>query len=325
MKPAPDLVERFRDDLDALSSPAECIGVAVSGGADSLALLLLAAAARPGLIAASTVDHRLRPGSRDEAEMVAGVCARLDIPHEIGTIQWAQPPETAIQERAREARYAMLGAWVGRRGLSALATAHHADDQAETLIMRLNRGAGAKGLAGMRAKAVIPGFNLPLLRPLLGWRRAELEEVCAAAGVEPADDPSNSDSHYERVRIRQGLADTPWLDPPALARSASHLAAADDALGWVVEGLALARITDHRDGLRIDAEGLPPELQRRLLLIAFARFHGAEPRGADLSRALDALSDGKTATLSGLKLEGGRLWRVTKAPPRKTAISSDDL
>jgi len=325
MTPAPALVERFRADLAALSAAEERIGVAVSGGPDSLALLLLAAAARPGLVEAATIDHRLRPGARAEAGMVAALCAQLGIPHEIVALEWEEPPATAIQERAREARYAALGAWAGRRGLHALATAHQADDQAETLVMRLNRGAGVRGLAGMRPNSVIPGGQLPLVRPLLGWRRTELEAICTAAGLEPAADPSNTDETYERVRIRHALDSASWLDPPALARSATHLAAADDALGWVAEGLALARITDDKDGLQIDATGLPTELQRRLLLIAFARFHATEPRGPDLSRAIDALASGGTATLSGLLLKGGQSWRISQAPPRKTAISSDDL
>jgi tRNA(Ile)-lysidine synthase len=316
MEPAPALVERFRVELDALSAPDERLGLAVSGGPDSLALLLLAVAARPGFVEASTIDHRLRPGSRHEAEMVADLCGGLGVPHEIRTLEWEEQPTSAVQERARDARYEALGTWIGRRGLSALATAHHADDQAETLIMRLNRGAGVRGLAGMRPKTVIPGGDLPLIRPLLGWRRAELEAICAAAGIEPAADPSNCDEHYERVRVRQALAGAPWLDPSAVARSAAHLGAADDALVWMVEGLAPTRIAEDGEALQIDSAGLPPELQRRLLLCAFARFHVPEPRGPDLARALALLCSGQTATLAGLKLEGGRSWRLTKAPPR---------
>ena len=325
MKPDAALVDRFRADLAALLAPGHRLGLAVSGGPDSLALLLLAAAARPGEVEAATIDHGLRPEAQGEAQMVARLCAGLGVPHEICVVEWDERPATAIQERARAARYGALGAWLERRGLSALATAHHLDDQAETLVMRLNRGAGVRGLAGMRPSSVIPGGDLPLVRPLLVWRRAELEEICAAAGLEPATDPSNSDDRFERVRVREALAAASWLDPSALARSATHLAAADDALGWVTDGLALARITDDRDGLRIDAAGLPPELQRRLLLVAFARFHAAEPRGPDLSRALDALASGGTTTLSGLLLKGGPSWRIAPAPPRKAAIVSDDL
>ena len=315
----PTLIDRFRADLDALSAPRERIGIAVSGGPDSLALLLLAAAARPGLVEAATVDHGLRAESRAEAEMVARICAELRVPHEILAVEWSEPPSSAIQERAREARYRLLAGWLVERKLKALATAHHADDQAETILMRLNRGSGLRGLAGMRATSVVPGSRLPLLRPLLSWQRAELEQLCAAAGLEPAVDPSNSDDQFERVRIRKALADAAWLSPEALARSAAHLASADDALGWVAEGLALARVTDDAEGLQVDADGLPLELQRRLLLIAFARFHAAEPRGADLMRAIEALSRGNSTTLSGLKLEAGQPWRITKAPPRRNS------
>src|SRR3954467_2033216 len=110
MVPGPALIERFRADLDALTAPGERLGVAVSGGPDSLALLLLAAAARPGAVEAATVDHALRPESRAEAEMVAGVCERLGVPPAILTAEGAEPPATGIQERAREARYKLLAA-----------------------------------------------------------------------------------------------------------------------------------------------------------------------------------------------------------------------
>src|SRR5436305_6193565 len=111
MVPEQPLVERFRADLDALIPPDEPVGVAVSGGPDSLALLLLAAAARPGRIEAATVDHALRTGSRDEAETVAAICAHLGAPHAILTAAWDEKPITAIQQRAREERYRVLGQW----------------------------------------------------------------------------------------------------------------------------------------------------------------------------------------------------------------------
>jgi tRNA(Ile)-lysidine synthase len=311
------LVERFRADLDALSPAHERIGIAVSGGPDSLALLVLAAAARPGQVEAATVDHALRAESRAEAELVDSTCAQLGVPHTILTAQWEAKPVTAIQEQAREARYDLLGHWIADRGLYALTTAHHADDQAETVLMRLNRGSGLRGLAGMRAKSMIPGSRLPLIRPLLGWRREELKDVCLTAGLHPIEDPSNADEQFERVRIRRGLADASWLDGAALAQSASHLGSADDALDWMTESLALARVTDDGDALRIDPDGLPAELQRRLLLHVFARFHAPEPRGPELSRATAALASGETVTLSGLKLQGDPAWRISRAPPRR--------
>jgi tRNA(Ile)-lysidine synthase len=316
-------LDRFGADLDALSPRDDRIGIAVSGGPDSLALLLLAAAARPGQVEAATIDHGLRAESGGEAETVARMCAELGVAHAILTIAWDEPPASAVQERARDARYRLLDAWVGDRNLTALATAHHADDQAETLLMRLNRGSGVRGLAGIRPTTRVPGGNHPLLRPLLGWRRAELEQVCATAGIEPVADPSNFDEQYERVRIRAALADARWVDPAALARSAANLASADDALNWMTESV-LVRVTDDADGLRLDAHGLPVELQRRLLLHVFARFHAPEPRGGELRRAIEALLRGEAATLCGLKLEGGPKWRISQAPARR-GKGSDDL
>src|SRR5206468_9734453 len=126
------LLNRFRHDLDALVPGDVRIGVAVSGGPDSLALLLLAAAARPGQVEAATIDHGLRAEAHDEAVMVAAVCDRLAVRHATLTARWSEVPETAIQERARNQRYRLLGYWAEERGLDALATAHHAEDQAET-------------------------------------------------------------------------------------------------------------------------------------------------------------------------------------------------
>src|SRR5687767_15062838 len=139
--PSPQQVERFRDDLEALTGQgcAEPLGVAISGGPDSLALLLLAAAAFPGRVAAATVDHGLRAESADEAHHVASVCAELGCPHNILAIA---VPDGArgIQAEARKARYGALRAWAEEAGIDQIATAHHADDQAETILMRLQRG-----------------------------------------------------------------------------------------------------------------------------------------------------------------------------------------
>ena len=117
MTPAAEAVKRFAADLDALVPPGERVGVAVSGGPDSLALLLLAAAARPGLIEAATVDHGLRPESGAEAEMVASICAKLDVPHAILAADWSEPPTANIQAEARTMRYRLLADWAEQQGL----------------------------------------------------------------------------------------------------------------------------------------------------------------------------------------------------------------
>jgi tRNA(Ile)-lysidine synthase len=315
MKVAAEAVERFAADLGALVPTDTRFGVAVSGGPDSLALLLLAAEARPGTVEAATIDHGLRPESAGEAAMVAGICDRLDVPHRTLISDWPEAPSTNIQAVARAMRYRLLNEWAIDRGLSAIATAHHADDQAETLLMRLLRGAGVGGLGATRAKRPLSDQVL-LARPLLGWRKAELMDLVANAGLIPVDDPSNRDPRHDRSRIRNLLSSADWADPARLAASASALRDADEALDWALAPLIGSRISRDGDALVIEPFDLPRELKRRLLLAAFAELAAPPPRGPDAMRALDALERGGTVTLSGLKLVGGTRWRLTPEPPR---------
>lgn len=314
-RPDPALVSRFAADLDALVEPGLRVGVAVSGGPDSLALLLLAAAARPGLVAAATVDHRLRAESRAEAEMVAEVCGRLGMQHHILASE-AEPATSNLQAWARELRYALLGAWAAERGLAAVATAHHADDQAETLLMRLARGSGVGGLAGVRRSRLLGGKAL-LVRPLLDWRRAALKQVVDAAGLKAVDDPSNADERFDRSRARALLNTTEWLDADRLAAAACHLRDAEEALDWAAATLFDERSVHEGDALILDVSGLPRELKRRLLARAIALLTGDASPGPKLMAALEALEEGATTTLAGLKLEGGTTWRLSPAPPRR--------
>lgn len=320
MRPATELVDRFRSDLDALVASDARIGVAVSGGSDSMALLLLAAAARPGLVEAATVDHAFRPESRGEAEMVAGLCKQLKVPHRILTVEWSESPSAAIQERAREARYGLLTKWVRERGIQALATAHHLDDQAETFVMRLLRGAGVRGLAGMRRTAPVPGDDMPLLRPLLSWRHSELEKICADAGVTPVADPSNADEQFERVRVRRALAEADWLDPEALALSAAYLSDADAALRWATSQEWERSVTVADDEIVYRLGDAPREIQRRVARRAVLRLaregEGADLRGRELDRLLAALRTGRQTTLRGVICIGGGEWRFVPAPHR---------
>ena len=317
----PDLVQRFARDLDALIAPGARLGFAVSGGPDSLALLVLAAAARPGEVEAATVDHGLRPEGAAEADIVAGLCRRLDVPHATLNVRWRDPPTTAIQERARRERYRLLGYWAEERGLAAIATAHHADDQAETLLMRLTRGAGVRGLAGMRPRSIAPGTDIRLLRPLLGWRRTELEQLCSAAGLEPVTDPTNGDQRFERVRVRSALAAADWLDGAAVARSASHLADADLALDWAMRREWQQGVRESRGVIAYRHRDAPAEIQRRIVARALRKLASegdADPRGAELDHLLDMLADGGSATLRGVLCRGGAEWRFTPAPERRS-------
>lgn len=320
MAPEPALVERFSADLDALAAPNGRIGVAVSGGPDSLALLLLAAAARPGNVEAATIDHGLRAEAREEAVMVGRVCERLGVPHSILTARWTEVPETAIQERARNQRYRLLGYWAEERGLDAIATAHHAEDQAETLLMRLARGSGVKGLAGMRPRSISPGAHVRLVRPLLGWRRAELEQVCASAEVTPAADPSNLDERFERVRVRRALGSLDWLDAASVARSAAHLADADAALDWAAKAEWKHSVQEKRGSIVYRLSETPAEIVRRIVTRAIRKLATeGEPelRGRELDHLLAELGAGRDATLRGVRCSGGIEWRFIAAPARQ--------
>lgn len=321
LQPAQEQLERFRRILDPLAKPGTRVGVAVSGGPDSLALLLLAAAARPGEVEAATVDHALRPDARAEAEMVATVCERLGVAHAILTVEWDEKPETAIQERARNARYRLLGQWANERSIPAVLAAHHADDQAETVIMRLARGAGVKGLAGMRRLATVPGTKVALVRPLLGWRRTELEQICVGAALSPAADPSNQDEQFERVRVRQALNQADWLDPAMVALSANHLAQADAALHWATTQEWNRAVSREPQGIVYRHSNAPREIRRRIARRAViglaSEGRGADLRGRELDQLLAVLASGRKATLRGVLCSGGREWHFSKAPARK--------
>ena len=289
------------------------MGLAVSGGPDSIALLVLACdVLGPAQIAVATVDHGLRRQSAAEAALVAQLCSARGVAHATLTLTLAAG--TAVQERARNARYRALEDWAHNRGLGALVTAHHADDQAETLIMRMNRGAGLRGLAGMRSSAVVPGGALPLLRPLLGWRRGDLAAVVAQAGVATVDDPSNRAMQFERVRVRAGLAGASWLDPNGFAASAGHLAQADEALDWAADRI-MAEACGGDPAIDPD---LPRALALRVLERVIARLGSSVPRGRDLAHWHDRLAAGKVATLAGVRGDGrDRPWRFRAVAPHK--------
>jgi tRNA(Ile)-lysidine synthase len=314
LTPASDLVARFDADLEPLVAKGARIGIAVSGGPDSIALLLLAAASRKGRIEAATVDHQLREESAKEAAFVRSICERLDVPHVTLPVEVAQG--SSVQAQARRARYDALGEWAIRQDLGAVATGHHVDDQAETLLMRMARGAGLGGLVGVRySRPLEPGVDL--VRPLLEWRHAELGAIVAAAGITPVDDPANRDPRHDRSRFRRMLAEAEWADAERLAASARWLADADEALEWSLKGLLETRVRPVEGGIAIDATGLPREFQRRLLVAGFDRMGAHRPRGPELDRARKALRAGKAATLVGLKLEPGPPWKLSAAPPRR--------
>lgn len=311
LAPAADAVDRFRADLLSLigdESPG--LGLAVSGGADSLALLLLAQAGFAGRIRAATVDHRLRPEASDEAVFVESLCHRLGIPHD--TLRPEAPITGNLQSSARQARYDLLAEWRRRHRLKWLATAHHADDQAETLLMRLNRGSGVGGLSAIRS------VNGSVIRPLLGWRRSDLEAIVERAGIEPVDDPSNKDERFDRARIRRQLREVDWIDRLGVARSAAALGEAEEALEWSTGRLWRERSVEVEGRLRLDVGQLPREFRRRLVRRALEKLApGCGIRGEDLGRFISALESGRAATLAGVKGMAEGEWHFTLAPPRR--------
>lgn len=290
------------------------MALAVSGGPDSLALLLLANAALPGRVAAATVDHCLRAESAAEAAMVGRVCASLGVPHETLAVTVARGN---VQSAARTARYAALAQWMERSGLDALASAHHADDQAETLLLRLNRASGVAGLAGVRPRGTVPGTRLPLVRPLLGWRRAELAEVVKHAGLIAVDDPSNADDRFDRARLRKALGEAEWLDVPAIAQSAAHLADAEAALDWAAAREWEEQVERAPMGLTYRPRA-PKAIALRVLTRIVTELDGEAPRGSAVARLFDTLLARQPASIGGLvarAMPGG--WSFTKAPRRR--------
>jgi tRNA(Ile)-lysidine synthase len=228
----PDEVERLFAPFAIIDS----IGLAVSGGPDSLALMLLMAgwAKAPGRprVLVYTVDHRLRPEAADEAAMVVREATRLGLAARV--LAWeGEKPSTGIQAAARSARYRLLAAAREQDGVDLVLTAHHLGDQAETVLMRLAHGSGVDGLVGMRDLAFVEGCKIG--RPLLGVHPDDLRAIVVEAGLAPAADPGNDDPAYERVRWRQFQ---PELDRMGLTleRLGTFARRMDEAASLVADG-----------------------------------------------------------------------------------------
>jgi tRNA(Ile)-lysidine synthase len=328
--------------------------VALSGGPDSCALLLaLCEAADAGLLArpvgAAHFHHGLRGADADaDAAFSAALAARLGLPCIIGL--GAAHPERgqSPNDAARRARYAFLAEAAGDLGADAIATAHTADDQAETVLLRVLRGTGTEGLAGMPARRDLGG-GLTVVRPLLGQTRAAVEAYCAANGVIPRRDPSNEKDRYARSRLRKRLPELAVAFNPRLTDSLMRLAdnAATDAdlLRTLADGL-------WRDAVAMTAPGLVrlhtaplvaahPALRRRVLLRALrattpapeeaatsefvAALEGillTETGGLDLPGAASARRDGDTLTLAApITGEPPASYSVPLALPGRTRVA----
>jgi len=289
-----------------LPYPPQRLGVAVSGGSDSMALLhaLHALSLDHGFdLHAVTVDHGLRAEAPAEAAMVADACAALGVSHDI--LRWSGPDATGnLQHQARNARYDLMAEWSDMRQLGVIALGHTQDDQAETVLLRLARGAGVDGLSAMRPRRTDRGVTW--LRPLLNVRRERLRAFLTELDVAWVDDPTNQDLKYDRIKARQALA---ALEPlgihvSQLAQVASNMASARDALCWQTF-LNSREITQVEVGAVVfDWKGfrlLPDEIARRLLVQALVWIGQTEypPRGQALSALLAALRSDQGGTLNG--------------------------
>ncbi|KGJ06725.1 tRNA(Ile)-lysidine synthase [Paracoccus halophilus] len=303
--------------LDRLAGDFPGLGIALSGGGDSTALMHLAHdwARRSGLtLKAVTVDHGLRPDSADEARQAGMAAAALGISHD--TLVWSREGGGNLMAAAREARLRLISDWARRHGLDAVLLGHTLDDQAETLLMRLGRGAGIDGLSGM-----VPlrrSHGLCWLRPMLAVSRADLRDWLRARGVTWVEDPSNQNRDFDRIRTRKALA---ALDLPArqLAQSAENLAMARDALQhFAAQAAQGARVRAGALDLPWDAfRDAPAEIRRRLLVAGLRFVTGADypARREQVLHALDALPGGARLTLDGVIAEtGGGFLRMIREP-----------
>ncbi len=299
---AQDMAARLRAEIARLGiDPNLPIGLAVSGGGDSMAMLHLAQAA--GLtLRVATVDHGLRAGAAAEAALVAQVCAGLGLGHD--TLRWqGWDGRGNVQDRARRARRALLADWAQAQGLDAVALAHTQGDLAEGFIMRLARGAGVDGLAAMESRFTAGGAVF--IRPMLWASRAALRDTLRSKGAVWVDDPSNAQDKYHRVRARNAMPDLAklGLSEAVLAGAAQHMAQARAGLEAATDNLARAAL---REGAGIVTilpiwQSAPPEVQRRLIqrVILWLAPSDYAPRGAAVQRLLARLAMGAPAQLAG--------------------------
>ena len=322
-----DLTTRFDAALGAVPEDlvAGPIGLAVSGGSDSLALLHLAhqwARPRGAKLLVLTVDHRLRPAAAAEAAEVARLAGELGLAHQ--TLAWDAP--VGRQSAARRARHALLAGALRAAGGHLLLTGHTADDQAETVLMRARQGSGWYGLAGMRALSLSPvwpeGEGVWIARPLLGETREDLRTWLDGQGGGWIEDPSNTNPAFERVRVRARLAASRALKDRTLAcqQHFADLRRLEDALlaNWLLrhvhigaDGTVIAHLAD-----------LPPERAARGLGVLLQCVAGREtpPRSEallDLAARSLAVPAFRGATLGGVRLRPS--WAGLKLAPEPGA------
>lgn len=300
-----------------LPHPPERLAVAVSGGSDSTALLyLLADVARDYEfeLLAVTVDHGFRPEAVREVAHVAARCADLGIRHDV--LRWrGWDGNGNKQDAARRARYTLMSEWAHAQGLQTVALAHTANDQAETVLMRIARGSGVDGLSAMKPRRIDGG--VVWVRPLLDVRREELRAYLQTLGVAWCEDPTNFDPRFERVKVREALQllEPLGIDASSLGQVARNMTRAREALDWQTFLEARRMVNVRAGAVAIDWRGyrtLPEEIARRLLVGALSWIGGSDypPRRRALARVMDALRQAPRATLDGciIRRVDSTLW-----------------
>ncbi|MEM8578023.1 MAG: tRNA lysidine(34) synthetase TilS [Pseudomonadota bacterium] len=297
--------------------PPARLGVAVSGGGDSVGLLCALdawAQDQPTELSVISIDHGLRPAARDELRFVRDLCARLGVDHHIE--YWSNWDGAGnLQSAARAARFALIADWAAGNEIDHVALGHTANDQAETLLMRLARGSGVDGLSGMAPQRRQNGVTW--LRPLLGVLRRDLRAFLRARGETWSEDPSNEDTAFERVRMRDAM---PLLEPlgltaEGLAQVAANMQMARAALDVQTHAAGREIAVVDVGAVRVSYPGfaaLPAEIARRLVVraIMWLGGHVYSPRRASVDTLLAAIAEGRTSTLEGVQVQrsGGELW-----------------
>lgn len=305
------------------------LAVAISGGSDSTALLLLAqewCCENQCSLYAVTVDHGLRSESKAEATQVARLCAELGIAHTILTV--SEPIEGNLQAGARAARYREMKAWAIAHNIDAIALGHTADDQAETILLRLLRGSGVDGLSSMRSDWEEGGIRW--MRPLLAVSRQDLRAMLTQRGHSWIDDPSNEDIRFDRVKARQALSALAPLGitTAGLIATGSRLSDARDALEQMTKEAAQSLAREDRGNIVIDLlgfQGIHPEIQNRLLAHALCWVSGQHyrPRLEALKEAKDAVFQHRQRSLHGclIATQSGQIW-VSREPAALASMQS---
>ena len=320
----PNLVSQFAQVIETLGAitPQSKIGIAVSGGGDSIAMMHMAAQSLdPQRLHIVSVDHGLRPEAKDEIGVVTQQANALGLPHTI--LNWVWDQSGNLQAAARDGRFALMREWAVQNGIETLLLGHTEDDQVETFLLRLARGSGVDGLTGMAHADIREG--LPVARPLLGMSRDSLRDWLCDEGIEWCDDPSNEDTRFDRVRARQMYAqlETLGLTRKRLLQTVDHMQAAHLSLQRAAHDFAHKHVRQDAGDLIFAPQALDLELEdtpRRVMAAAFSWVASQpyRPRFENLLARVDQVRKGHKVTLAGCILlplpdGGARLLREASA------------